>query len=62
MHTTLHVKKPIHPTRDGLLDAKGLRKNANNEKKCEIQRRIGHDATVCQESLPSELRRVLPIL
>jgi len=36
MHTTPHVKKHIDLTRDSLLDAKGLRKNANNEKKCEI--------------------------
>jgi len=36
MHTALHVRKRIHLTGDGLLDAKGLRNNANNKKKCEI--------------------------
>jgi len=36
IRTALHVRKRIHSTRDGLLEAKSLRNNVNNEKKCEI--------------------------
>ena len=36
IHTTPHMRKRIHLTKNGLLEAKGLCNNVHSEKKCEI--------------------------
>jgi len=36
IHTTLHERRRIHLTKNGLLEAKGLCNNVYSEKKCEV--------------------------